>query len=284
MTGTFADDVVVEAAGDGRYRAELPHSWDLFPLPQGGVVASFALRAAAAEVGEPAQLLRSATSVFAGQVAAGELEIEVAVLRRGRTATQVRSTVRNAGAASGVTAVAVFGAARDQGPSFVDVAPPPVPPPARCRSYRDPLPPGVEPFDPVPFWTRVEGRAALGHAPWEEHEGATSDVATWLRFDDPPQGEDGTLDPLAVMTLADRMPGAVSERLGHRGEPWFAPSADLTVHLFAPLRTTWLLAHDRARWAGDGWASAETTLWDEERTLVGYATQMMLFTTPAGWR
>lgn len=74
------------------------------------------------------------------------------------------------------------------------------------------------------------------------------------------------------------MPGAVRELLGPQIEPWFAPSADLTVHLGAPLRTEWLLAHDRARWAQDGWASVETVLWDEEGTLVGFATQMMIFT------
>jgi acyl-CoA thioesterase len=66
--------------------------------------------------------------------------------------------------------------------------------------------------------------------------------------------------------------------LGKQEDSWFAPSADLTVHLFAPVRTEWLMTHDRARWAGDGWASAESTLWDEDRHLVAYATQMMLFT------
>jgi acyl-CoA thioesterase len=66
--------------------------------------------------------------------------------------------------------------------------------------------------------------------------------------------------------------------VGHEGDRWFAPSADLTVHLFEPADTEWLLAHDRARWADDGWASAETTLWTENGKLVAYATQMMLFT------
>ncbi len=42
----------------------------------------------------------------------------------------------------------------------------------------------------------MEGRAALGHAPWEDYEPAGSEVATWLRFDDPPIGDDGALDPL----------------------------------------------------------------------------------------
>jgi acyl-CoA thioesterase len=276
VAGTFAEDVVVERVGDGRYIASLEHSWDLFPLPQGGVVASFALRASAAELADPTQELRTCTAIFAGQVSAGDLEVDVTVLRRGRSATQVTATVRNVGETAGTTTVAVFGGRR-RGPTFVDVSPPAVPPPLECPSYRDPLPPGVS-MDQRPFWTRVEGRAALGHAPWERYEPTTSDCATWLRFDDPPLSGGGALDPLAVLTLADRMPGSVAEIVGRDGDPWFAPSADLTFHVFEPADTTWLLAHDRARWADDGWASAETTLWTENGKLVAYATQMMLFT------
>jgi acyl-CoA thioesterase len=238
------------------------------------------LRAAGLEVDDQGQLLRTSTTVFAGQVAAGALEIDVQILRRGRSATQVLSTIRNEGAQAGATVVAVFGSSR-RGPSFVDAAPPEVPLPAACPSYRDPVPTGIEPVPPLPFWTRVEGRAALGHPPWEEHEPTSSNVATWLRFDHPPMMSDGSLDPLGILTLADRMPGCISEMTGHGGPQWFAPSADLTVHLLEPLRSEWLLAHDRARWADDGWASAESLLWDEHGTLVAYATQMMLFTYPS---
>jgi len=275
--GSFADDVTVRSEGEGRYSARLVDSWNLVPLPQGGVVVSFALRAAGDAVGDPVQSLRTCSTVFAGQVGPGDLEIDVRVLRRGRSATQVLSTVRNAGSEAGATTLAVFGAAR-RGPSLVDVRPPAVPPPDACPSYRDPPPPGVEPVGPWPFWTRVEGRAALGHAPWEVWSPGRSDVATWLRFDDPPRRGDGSLDPLGVVTLSDRMPGCIGELMGPTAEPWFAPSADLTVHLFEPATSTWLLAHDRARWADDGWASAESTLWDEDGTLVAHATQMMIFT------
>lgn len=276
--GTFAQDVVVEHLVGSRYRATLDGSWDLVAVPQGGIVVALGLRAAEAELGPTAGTLRSCTAAFAGRVSSGELSIDVEVLRRGRTATQVAVDVRNSGESAGTRLLAVYGSGRD-GPTFVDVAPPIVPTPAECRSYRDPLPDGVEPFVVTGFWTRVEGRAALGHAPWEEFESSASDIANWYRFDDPPLLEDGSLDPLGVLTLADRMPGSVGERLGGRQErQWFAPSADLTVHLFEPLRTDWLLAHDRARWADDGWASAETTLWDERGTLIGYATQMMIFT------
>jgi acyl-CoA thioesterase len=199
------------------------------------------------------------------------------VLRRGRTAVQVRSEIRNAGADSGATVVAVYGTTR-KGPTFTDVRPPVVDPPAQCISYRDPPPAGVQPWEPVPFWMRVEGRQAIGHRPWEQHESESSEVANWHRFDDPPLRADGTLDPLAVVTLTDRMPGSIAERLGNQGPRWFAPSADLTVHLLEPLRSTWVLAHDRARWADDGWASIETMLWDESGLPVAYATQMILFT------
>ena len=281
MGGTFAEDIVVHAVGEGRYRATLDHSWDLVPLPQGGIILSFGLRAAGAEVADPAQELRTCTTVFAGQVSAGELEIDVDVLRKGRSATQVGVSVRNAGAAAGASTLAVFGSRR-RGPTFVDVKMPTVPRPADCPSYRDPPPPDVETFGQRPFWERVEGRPALGHAPWEDYEPETSDVATWVRFDDPPVLGDGALDPLGVITLADRMPGCIGEKLGPGREPWFAPSADITVHLFEPARTTWLLAHDRARWADEGWASAESTLWDENGTLVAYATQMMIFTYVMG--
>lgn len=274
--GAFADDVRVTPHGAGRYRAELDHGWDLVAVPQGGVVVALALRACATEVAAADHDLRTCTTVFAGQVAAGALEIDVTVLRAGRTATQVIATIRNEGAASGATVVAVYGTTR-AGPTFVDVAPPAVPPPSACRSHRDAVPDGFA-FTPMAFWDRVEGRAAMGHAPWEPYVPSCSDVATWLRFDDAPVLADGSVDPLGVVTLADRMPGAIEEKVGHGGPRWFAPSVDLTVQLLEPLRTEWVLAHDRARWADDGWASAESTLWDEAGTLVAYATQMMLFT------
>lgn len=275
--GTFTDDVVVQPAGPGRYVAGLDESWNIVRYPQGGIVAALGLRAAEHEIGDPGLRLRTCTTVFAGAVAHGDLEITVEPLRVGQTAAQVRTEIRNAGADNGATTIAVYGTKRS-GPSFADMSPPTVDPPLECMSYRDPPPPGVQTWAPTPFWEKLEGRQAIGHRPWEQHEPISSDTATWYRFDDPPQLADGTMDPLGVVTLSDRMPGAIAERLGHQGPLWFAPSADLTVHLFEPLRSEWVLAYDRARWADDGWASVETTLWDESMAPVAYATQMVLFT------
>ncbi len=105
----------------------------------------------------------------------------------------------------------------------------------------------------------------------------------WYRFEEPPFRHDGTLDPLALVVLADTMPGAVGEMVGPGPRAWFAPSIDLTVHLLDVCRSSWVLAHNRARQAGDGYASADMALWDygehgsDQPRLVAYATQLFLF-------
>lgn len=55
------------------------------------------------------------------------------------------------------------------------------------------------------------------------------------------------------------------------------------AHL-ATCRSPWVLAYNTARYAGDGYASADMALWDygpdhdQEPRLVAYATQLFLFT------
>jgi acyl-CoA thioesterase len=284
MASAFSLDTAVRRLGAGRYAADLSDSWNLRPLPQGGIVTAVTLRAMAEELADPGQRLRGLHTSFVGQVAHGPLELTVETLRRGRSMSHVRGEVRNPGAASGHVTTAAFGAPR-RGFSFTDLEPPEAPPPGACRSYRDPPPAGVPAFEPMPFWDRcVEGRGVLGHASWEDYEPGRAETVQWFGFDEPPLRDDGTLDPLALVVLADVMPGAVAEKMGRAGRlGWFAPSVDLTVHLLEDCRSGWVLAHNRARFAGDGYASAEMALWDrgasgtDASRLVAYATQVFLF-------
>ena len=263
----------------GRYHLELSANWVVAEVPQGGVVAAVAARAMAASLDRPDQDLRSISVVFAGLVRPGPVEVEVTALRRGRSLSQMSATVRNVGAEAGLTSLAVFGATRP-GFEFTDVRYPGVDPPEACRSFRDPLPDGVTQsrVTESPFWTRVEGRPAVGHAPWERWLPTTSETIAWYRFDDPPVRPEGGLDPLALVTLCDTMPGSVGERMGGTDVEWFGPSADLTVHVVGVASGEWLLARGRARHAGEGYASIELELWDGERqALVAYGTQQMYF-------
>jgi acyl-CoA thioesterase len=284
VTAFFSSSTTVTPAGPDRYEAVVDSSWNLRPLPQGGVVSALALRAMGETLAEPSQILRSLHTTFVTQVSSGPVSIDVELLRRGRSMSHLRAEVVNQGAERGHVTTGVFGSSR-RGFDFTDLVPPPdVPRPADCRSFRDPPPPGVERFDPMPFWERhVEGRAVLGHAPWEEYVPDRAEAVLWYRFDEPPFLDDGTIDPLGLVVLADTMPGAVGEKVRQQNGNWFAPSIDLTVHLLDHCRSPWVLAHNRARFAGDGYASADMALWDcgmegsDPPRLVAYATQMFLF-------
>jgi acyl-CoA thioesterase len=285
----FLDGTTVDRRDDGRYAGHIDDLWVLRPLPQGGLVTAIALRAMAAELDDPGQRLRVLHTTYAAQVAGGPVEVDVELLRRGRSMSHLRAEVRNPGAARGHLTTGIFGAPR-RGFDFTDLEPPTdVPHPDDCPSFRDPLPEGVvDDWEPMPFWTQViEGRPVLGHPPWEDYEPDRAERVQWYRFDDPPMRDDGTLDPFALAVVADVMPGAAGEKLGPGFNDWFAPSVDLTVHLLDDARSGCLLGHNRCRHAGDGYASADMALWDygpdqrDEPKLVAYATQVFLFSFPA---
>jgi acyl-CoA thioesterase len=279
--GTGWEDLELTEAGDGRFTTSISETWMLAVAPQGGIVAAVAVRAMERVLGHPEQTLRTMTAMFAGQVAVGPVEVEVRVLRRGRSMSQLTATVRNVGSEAGFTAIAAFGSPR-RGFDFTELAMPDVPGPEGLRSFRDPLPEGVVfEFDrpPMPFWQEViEGRPVIGRPPWEPFEDGPAEVASWVRIDDPPVAGDGALDVAAAIVVCDTMPGSVGQKLGPDSGQWFAPSVDYTLHVFRPISRGWLLQHGRARHAGDGYASVDMALWDEAGQLLAYATQVMLFT------
>ena len=267
----FARQVATEPPGgaDGRYRVDLDEAWNCPYVPHGGLIAAITAGAMDAELGDPSQGLRSMTAMFAAPVLPGPAEIDVTMLRRGRSSSNLSASLRSVGKDVGLSAIAFFGARRP-GLEFVDVSPPDVPPPQDCPRFRD---------DPSPhgnFWYMVDGRTAKGHRRGEVWEPTTSECAFWYRFDEPPMSPDGTLDPLALVTLCDTMPMAVGERTGPVDFHWEVVSVDLTVHLLGETRSEWILGVNRARFAGDGYVSVENELWDEAGNLVAYGTEVQV--------
>ncbi len=285
----FERQMRLEDAGLGRHRTVVSEDWNCPFLPHGGIVTAIVASAMAAELNAPEQRLRSVTAVFAEPVTQGPAEAEVTVLHRGSVSHLV-ATLCPAGKSAGATAVGAFGSKRP-GFEFTDVTPPDAPPPAQCRSFRDPTP-RIPDRPDMPtdvgedlhfnFWDHIEGLIVKGHDPRDSYVPATSERVYWYRFDDPPLLDDGRLDPLALVTLCDTMPGAVAERMGPGQPAWFPPSVDLSVHLLGEPQSEWVLARNRARHAGGGYASTEIELWDESGALLAYGTQMILFSFPAG--
>jgi acyl-CoA thioesterase len=271
--------------GDGRYTTSIDDTWQLAAIPQGGIVAAIAVEAMERVLADPGQTLRTMTAMFAGQVAGGPVEVDVQILRRGRSMSQLTATVHSPGAAAGLTLIAAFGQPR-RGVEFTELVPPQVPPPEELRGFRDPLPEGVE-FEflrpPMPFWDRVvESRPAIGRPPWEPYQpDVAAEASFWYRLDQAPRRPDGSIHVAAPIVLCDTMPSSVGQKVDPSEGMWFGPSVDYTLHLFGPPSDGWMLTHHKARWAGDGYASVELALWDPYAAggprLVAHGSQVMFF-------
>ncbi|HEX5616609.1 MAG TPA: thioesterase family protein [Acidimicrobiia bacterium] len=269
----------VSVGGDGRFAASVNGEWDAPRVPQGGIVTALALRAMLASLDDRSLPLRTVTAMFAEPVQSGDIEIDAAVFRRGRSTAHCSANVRNPGSDAGCSALAMFGADRPTF-TFTDLEPPSAPPPDDCVDVRNE--PAPDEFPMSPFWAHhVQFRPITGQAPWVEYDSTSSETMYWFRYDDPPCDEHGRLDPLALVALCDTMPGAIGQRLGNRGPMFWAPSVDLTVHVLGDPGGDWLLARGHARHVDRGYASLENQLWDGDR-LVAYATQVAALVFPDG--
>jgi acyl-CoA thioesterase len=270
-----ATQIESQPGAPGRYRANLSDAWDAPIHPSGGVVTAVALRAMQAELGLAHQRLRSFSTVFVSTVESGPLEIAVERLRLGKRMSQLRAEVRSPGRREiGHVTTAAFGETRP-GVAFSYSAAPEVGPPG---DYPPPaeLPPGAPVFR-ARFFENVETRRVrMFHSFEKDWEGGSAEAIRWFRYRVAPRLPDGRLDPLALIGLADTMPPAVGQYLGPGQWFFHAPSVDLSMHFFAETDGDWLLARSVCHWAGDGYASAEITLWDERRRLLAFATQVML--------
>ncbi len=257
----------------GWYTANLPEHWN-FLTPSGGVLMTVALRAMREELGDRSLALVSANTLFCSPVPHGPLEIRVEVLRRGRSAAQVRAALSSTALPGpGLEVSATFGRARPgahhQGASFPDL-----PLPADAPAL-DELAPG-NPHRGWPFFQNFEIRLAEGERWWRgDWRAGVPRYARWFRYRCPPLDGD-RLDPLAWPPIVDTMPAALINALGPGSGRLIAPSLDLTIHFFADSSADWHLVRAFSRRAHGGYASAEAEIWSERRELVAFATQTMI--------
>ncbi|HEY1555883.1 MAG TPA: thioesterase family protein [Kofleriaceae bacterium] len=282
MTADLAADTAAVRTGEGRYRVVLPDHWD-YLLPSGGAVMTCALRAAEAELAEPALRLASATTIFATPVHPGELACEVGVIRRGHSAAQLRVALRHVQATEPgpqVELIATFCRER-KGPDVIARGAPDLPRPADARSIEDGAP--NNPHARFRIFQQLECRLAEGGAFWQpDFTAGPARYARWFRYRVPQRDTDGRLDRLALPPLIDTMPTALHRAIGPGAYRFFAPSLDLTVYPVEDTTRDWLLVTVTLRRARAGLAIADAEVWDDEGRLVGYGAQAMYLQTVAG--
>lgn len=262
-----------------RYRALLTHEWDAPVFPSGGVVAALAVRAMEIELDEPRQRLRSFSTMFVSTVDAGEIELAVERLRIGKRMSQLRADARNPGRTEpGHVTTAAFGESRE-GFEFAYAGAPEAGPPDDYPGFAEP-PPGV-PAWRSRFFENIDVRRVRMHASFETAwEGGRAETIRWMRYRVAPRLADGRIDPLSLIALADTMPPAVGQHHGPGFPFYHAPSVDLSMKFFADTEEEWALVRVISHWAGDGYASADVTLWDAARRLLAHGTQLMLIRFP----
>jgi len=281
MSADLAADTAVRAdpAIPGRYHVTLPDHWD-FLMPSGGVVMTCALRAAAAELGDPALRFASATTIFCTPIKNGPLIADVFVLRRGGSAAQVRVALRDGSGEPGLELLATFMRER-KGPDVRGVAFP------RVRSLADALPiddgTRSSPLVRLRFHQQLEYRIADGDRFWQPEETAgPARYARWVRYRTPQRDAGGRLDRLALMPLIDMMPVALHRAIGPGSYRFHAPSLDLTTYVIDDTTREWLLLAVTARRAKAGWAIADTDVWDDEGRYLAHGAQAMFLRGVAG--
>lgn len=254
----------------GQYTSLLPDHWN-YINPCGGVLLTLALRAMTRELEGSGLTLLSATTAFCQPVLAGEVVVDVTVLRKGDAAAQVRASMRNRSQLGpGLEVLATF--ARDKtGPDVHGAEMPDVPKPdaavvTRSRS-------GAERW---PFYTNFDLALGIGEPMWERGwKQGPSHVAFWYRYRVPQRDGGGRLDPLAIPPIADSMPSALTRRLGPDHERFYMPSLDLSVFFIAPTTSEWLLVETFVERARAGYAVGSATVWSEDGQLVARAAQAM---------
>jgi len=283
-TGHLLADIDVQAdpSTRGRYTLDLSSAWNIF-YTFGGVTMAAALRAAERELARDDLRPLSAHAVFCAPVAAGAIEIDVDVVRNGRSAANVCADLRQHGHDStDLRLLATFGQQHDSNYQYVGIEfPSDVLPPELCPQRPDPaeMSEARSPFPPVNFHQQNDWRPALEGFSWEEHWGdrepRASRFASWFRLLDEPRLADGTLDPVSYCVPADMLGPAIGRRIGPLGQdqPFLILSLEINLQFFATTTSSWTLQHVVSQHAGNGYAYGTTELWDEARHLIGMATQ-----------
>ncbi len=261
-------DVRRDPSRPGRYTLDLSPAWNVF-YTFGGMSMAVALRAIERELSRDDFGPLTATALYVQPVTDGPVTIDVDVLRNGRGAAQAVADLRNEHHdTTALHLTATFGAPASSLVEYTDAVFPDVPGPEECEP--PPPRPDDSPFNDINVHQQTDWRPTS----WWDPETWTSrpaETSCWTRFVKEPRLDDGTIDPVSLPIPADMLGPAVGQRTGPT--PFFVLTLELGVHWFATTSSPWVLQHVVSPHAGDGYASGHVYLWDEDRRLLGFATQ-----------
>jgi acyl-CoA thioesterase-2 len=264
-------------AGPRRFRGELSPDWAIWG-PNGGYVASLALRAAGLATGRarPASLVAH----LVGVAAFDAVELDVTVLRASRFATSARVSLRQDGRP--ILEAMVWGVDPGGVALTHDAAPAPALPPHDQVPSREErlasIPPDQPQPPPMPFFDNLEQRPLDWQADWPPPGPLDPTAHWWTRFRPAARFDDPWVDACRQLIPIDTM-GWPAASLAHAHLdplPLVAVTVDLSVRFHRPTDDEWLLVEAVSPVAADGLVAATGRVWDRSGTLVASGGQTML--------
>jgi acyl-CoA thioesterase-2 len=280
----FEHDTRTTTTDEG-LQTTLSPNWQVMG-PQGGYVAAIALRAMAGLV-QPGFVPAALTAQYLTAAASGPAEVEVRLLRQGRSAAFTTATVRQGGTRErpagarmaepgeakrpfpegarnelGASASFFF---RVEGPTRLALTPPTPPPPEACVPLPMPAPPGQR----FAFHENFEFRVSEGLF---QEPGAEEDFIFWARYREQSWGEDVVVQAASLIPLLDMAVFPAS----FRTIPNFpgAVTLDLTAHWHSfPIPQGWLLLRGTCQYASSGMLHGWSEAWAPDGRLLATASQ-----------
>jgi acyl-CoA thioesterase II len=271
--GDLAADTHVDGR-DGRYSMTMSRAWEIWG-PNGGYVASVALRAAGAHsrFERPASIVGHFLGVASFDA---PVEIETTTLREAKRAESVRVSIGQEG--SPIFDAMVWAVGDVDGLEH-DFAPKPdVPDVDGLMTVQERLAANgvTDTQPPFPFWLNFEERPVEWVDNWEEREPSDPNFLAWFRYEPVPTCDDLWVDACRSLILVDTL-GWPSVQRWHTAHTMIAPSIDLAVafHRFRP-DEPWLLAQATSRSAHGGIIGCEANVWSRDGALLATGISQLL--------
>jgi acyl-CoA thioesterase-2 len=275
MTGLAAASAVT-ATGDGTYRAQLSPDWEVWG-PQGGYLASVALRAAGLATGRarPASI----NAHFVGAGSSGSVDIDVEINRATKVGTSATVRIRQSsehGERLLLTAL-VWGVDGDLAglEHQVETRPVEIMSPDELPNMATLMAGQGEP--PHPFWSNLEQRPLHWIEDWDNRPPSDPMNQCWFRFVDGETHDDAWLDACRSLVVLD-LEGWGAATRPHVGQlDHFAPTIEVSCRFLGSTREdAWLLSEARAPVARDGLVAHTGEIWSADGRLVAIGGSTLL--------
>lgn len=259
-------------AGQRWWQAELRDEMSIVNgHPNGGYLLAVMARAAVEAAGQEGRHVIAATCSYVAAPAVGPAQVMTEVLRRGRTASQVRARLVQEGSAR-VEALLTVADLGDAQPTWGDVRPVEMPSEEECLAAageRRLVPPGMAEPPLSQVLSRAFDPATLGFVSGEPS--GEGELRAWVRF-----AGGRPVDPLALLLAVDALPPATFE-VALTG---WVPTLSLTAYVRAlpgpgPLRVRF-----RAGEIVGGMVDETCEVWDSAGRLVAQSTQLAAIRMP----